>query len=106
MMHARKRTTDLVRRIVAARQQWKCAMCEHLLSAYYQIDHVRPLFLGGSNHNDNLQALCANCHAEKTATERGGGGGHGISPYFNKNSRLFYIVNPDVPIPARLLKLF
>lgn len=38
-----------------------------------QVDHIQPLFFGGSNHEANLQALCPNCHREKTQTEQMGG---------------------------------
>ena len=34
-----------------------------------QIDHIKPLSQGGSNDPSNLQALCACCHAAKTAWE-------------------------------------
>lgn len=32
-------------------------------------DHVVPLFAGGADTWDNLQPLCAECHAHKTANE-------------------------------------
>lgn len=31
-----------------------------------QFDHIKPRALGGSNTMNNMQALCPNCHAEKT----------------------------------------
>ena len=34
-----------------------------------QIDHIKPLGMGGSNDPSNLQALCACCHAAKTGWE-------------------------------------
>ena len=34
-----------------------------------QFDHVSPLWLGGSNRESNLQALCPSCHGQKTKTE-------------------------------------
>ena len=34
-----------------------------------QLDHITPLSHGGSNDPSNLQALCACCHAAKTAWE-------------------------------------
>ena len=33
------------------------------------VDHVLPLWSGGSNANDNLEALCTDCHKQKTAAE-------------------------------------
>lgn len=32
-------------------------------------DHIIPLAQGGSDDDDNIQCLCADCHAAKTATE-------------------------------------
>ena len=58
-----------VTKIVAARQAWRCAGCESLLPAAFQIDHREPLWRGGPDHLDNLQALCPNCHAAKTQRE-------------------------------------
>ena len=36
--------------------QWNC-------------DHIVPLWEGGGNDDDNLQAICANCHSEKSILE-------------------------------------
>ena len=64
-----RRVTESVKKRVAATQRWKCAHCEAVLEATYQIDHRVPLWRGGSNEPDNLQALCPNCHAAKTQEE-------------------------------------
>lgn len=58
-----------VMRQVAAAQRWECRACATLLPAAFQIDHVNPLWAGGADSLDNLQALCANCHADKTQRE-------------------------------------
>jgi len=34
-----------------------------------QLDHIKPLSQGGTNDPSNLQALCACCHAAKTACD-------------------------------------
>ena len=65
----RRRVTERVKKLVAAEQLWKCARCSDVLTSAYQVDHVTPLWQGGSNNRDNLAALCANCHAIKTQTE-------------------------------------
>jgi len=57
------------KKYVAASQNWKCFLCKNILSAYFEIDHKQRLSEGGSNHVDNLQALCPSCHRHKTATE-------------------------------------
>ncbi|MES0444966.1 MAG: HNH endonuclease signature motif containing protein [Desulfobacterales bacterium] len=35
-----------------------------------QVDHIIPKAKGGSNDDDNLQAICNECHKTKTANER------------------------------------
>ncbi|WP_341210686.1 HNH endonuclease signature motif containing protein [Sphingomonas paucimobilis] len=35
-----------------------------------EVDHIRPLSEGGTDTRDNKQALCAPCHAKKSAAER------------------------------------
>ena len=66
----RKRVTTLARDIIGARQSWSCAHCIKLLTPGYEIDHINPLFKGGTNDESNLQALCRNCHGIKTILER------------------------------------
>ena len=40
------------------------------IAAWFEVDHkVRLEHGGGSNNVDNLEALCRNCHGEKTAME-------------------------------------
>ncbi len=65
----RRRVTERVKKQVAAEQQWRCSGCDDVLTSAFQVDHVRPLWQGGSNERDNLTALCANCHALKTQHE-------------------------------------
>jgi 5-methylcytosine-specific restriction endonuclease McrA len=55
---------------VAASQRWMCVRCDKLLDATYEIDHIVPLFKGGGNDMDNLNALCRECHGTKTCLER------------------------------------
>ncbi len=35
-----------------------------------EIDHIRPLFAGGTDDIGNLQVLCYQCHKNKTARDR------------------------------------
>lgn len=58
-----------LKKIVAAEQKWKCAICDCLLNACFEVDHKLRLASGGSNERINLQALCPNCHAIKTMDE-------------------------------------
>lgn len=55
---------------VGANQKWRCAKCDCLLPATYQVDHITPLALGGTNGLANLQALCPKCHTSKTRKQR------------------------------------
>lgn len=55
---------------VAFRQKYLCAGCDCLLPPSYQVDHIRPLALGGTNGLSNLQALCPKCHTSKTRQQR------------------------------------
>jgi len=54
---------------VAAQQGWKCNSCQTQLDAWFEVDHKQRLADGGSNHVDNLVALCRNCHGKKTTLE-------------------------------------
>lgn len=57
-------------KIVGARQFWRCAHCNCLLPASYEVDHVKPLWEGGADCIDtNAEALCNNCHGRKTQKE-------------------------------------
>ena len=59
------------KRVVAAKNAWKCALCENVLNAAFEIDHILPLEEGGSNDlHTNAQALCSLCHSIKTQRER------------------------------------
>ena len=57
---------------IMKRQKHKCARCGMDISKLTVVhyDHKRPLALGGSDTLRNLQALCPNCHAEKTQEDR------------------------------------
>lgn len=57
------------KRIVAARQEWRCGSCDNLLSSAFQVDHVIPLWKGGADEISNATASCACCHAKKTQLE-------------------------------------
>lgn len=55
--------------MIAFRQHYVCATCNMLLHPKgFDIDHVVELRDGGKDELDNLQALCATCHAKKTRT--------------------------------------
>ena len=51
---------------VAYKSLYKCNMCGVLLPPTFEVDHIVELHEGGEDAYGNLQALCPNCHAEKT----------------------------------------
>ena len=70
MPQVRRRITAYEKRIVAARQQWKCAHCQSLLTATFEVDHITPLHRGGDDdYETNCHALCCECHRKKTQRE-------------------------------------
>ena len=62
----KRNVTNLQKKVVASNQEWKCGKCNTILDASYEVDHITPLYKGGSNETTNLMALCRNCHGKKT----------------------------------------
>ena len=58
---------ESVKKRVAAKNNWTCAVCEKTVDEFYQIDHIIALKDGGDNETTNLQVLCRSCHYDKTA---------------------------------------
>jgi 5-methylcytosine-specific restriction protein A len=48
-----------------------CAECERqgFVSQSQELDHIIPLFEGGTNQRENMQGLCKACHKLKTQAE-------------------------------------
>jgi len=65
----KRSVSETKKKFVAARQNWRCGDCQNQLSAWFEVDHKIRLEYGGSNHVDNLVALCRECHGKKTAME-------------------------------------
>ena len=65
----KRRVTANMKKHVAASQLWNCNMCNNMLDATYEVDHIHPLYKGGGNELSNLQALCRNCHGKKTLSD-------------------------------------
>ena len=65
----KRSVSETKKKYVASNQDWKCGKCKHKLPAWFEVDHKVRLDMGGSNHIDNLVALCRDCHGEKTAYE-------------------------------------
>jgi len=65
----KRSVSETKKKYVASRQKWYCGHCKNLLNHTFEIDHIISLNNGGSNHVDNLVALCPACHREKTSME-------------------------------------
>jgi hypothetical protein len=65
----KRSVSETKKKFVAAEQGWKCGACKEQLPAWFEVDHKIRLDNGGSNHVDNLVALCRDCHGKKTAFE-------------------------------------
>lgn len=65
----KRSVSETKKKFVASQQNWKCGDCDKQLSAWFEVDHKMRLEYGGSNHIDNLVALCRECHGKKTTIE-------------------------------------
>lgn len=66
-----RRMTAKRKQAIYARQYGRCAKCRELIVIWpYDIDHIIPLALGGSDDDNNCEALCKVCHRIKTADDR------------------------------------
>ncbi len=66
-MEKRKKLSGTRRNQIAHSQSWHCAgPCGKMLSWMFEIDHIVALCNGGLDTQENMQALCCNCHGEKT----------------------------------------
>jgi len=65
----KRSVSETKKKFVASRQDWRCNSCGKQLPAWFEVDHIVRLDNGGTNHVDNLVALCRDCHGQKTALE-------------------------------------
>lgn len=70
-MPRRKRFHRRIYWQILRRQKARCSACDGSLRSGYQFDHVLPIWLGGADAPENLEALCVPCHRHKTALEAG-----------------------------------
>ena len=71
-----KRITGRTLQTLRARLLSDEPLCVHCtdqgrLSLAVEVDHIVPLYKGGSNEQDNMQGLCVECHKVKTAKDMG-----------------------------------
>ena len=55
-------------RILILHRDPVCKVCDRRAS--WEVDHIKPLRLGGTNRWWNLQGLCKPCHSRKTLREQ------------------------------------
>ena len=68
----KRNVKESMKKQVASEQNWRCKLCGMQLPGNYEIDHIKAIKNGGGNDRINLQALCRNCHGEKTQRETSG----------------------------------
>lgn len=66
----KRNVSESKKKYIASSQKWSCAHCQQLLDNTYEVDHVIPLYKGGTNDLTNLEALCRNCHGKKTFKDK------------------------------------
>lgn len=73
----RKQISKTIKEKILNNQNQLCNNCEcsllikkdDITKLKYEIDHIIPISCGGDNNIENLQALCKECHTEKTNRE-------------------------------------
>jgi len=64
------RISERIIKEVLEKQNNRCADCpRELTPKITHFDHILPRWDGGDDDLENIQALCANCHSNKTHTE-------------------------------------
>jgi HNH endonuclease len=66
----KRSVSESKKKFVASQQDWTCHNCREKLKATFEVDHIVPLFKGGTNHIDNLRALCLECHRLHTISDK------------------------------------
>jgi 5-methylcytosine-specific restriction endonuclease McrA len=66
----KRNVNSKTKKLVASRQNWRCGICGRKLDETFEVDHVIPLYKGGSNGMENLVALDPICHRKKTRADR------------------------------------
>ena len=65
----KRSVSETKKKYVASQQNWKCKKCNNQLNATFEVDHIIELNAGGTNHISNLEALCRECHGQKTMSK-------------------------------------
>ena len=66
MSRRRKKIRKSTRRRVMRRDLWLCALRDNGCTGQAtELDHIKPVSAGGGNEEDNLRAVCRNCHKRR-----------------------------------------
>ena len=65
----KRSVSDTKKKYVASQQNWTCIKCDQTLNHTFEVDHKVRLEYGGTNEVSNLEALCRECHGQKTSFE-------------------------------------
>jgi hypothetical protein len=65
----KKRAVSKARREAVIKAQDGICKRSYCEAPAVDVDHILPLWSGGTNANDNLEGLCIDCHKQKTAAE-------------------------------------
>ena len=84
-------TWDKLRKKVLERDMYLCQACKRdgILTPLgvkpydHAVDHIKPKAKGGTDDEDNLEGLCADCHDAKTEREAKEGQGARPRPQFD-----------------------
>ena len=66
---SRPTMTNPRRNKIASTQGWKCSDCHGMLGASFDIDHKIRWIDSFDDSDENLRALCVDCHRIKTSME-------------------------------------
>ena len=66
----KRNVSESKKKYIASQQRWTCTHCNQMLDNTYEVDHIIPLYKGGTNDLHNLEALCRNCHGKKTFKDK------------------------------------
>lgn len=60
-----------IRPRIIARDNGLCQQClrNGVVKSFYAVDHIKPKAKGGKDEDSNLECICKQCHATKTARE-------------------------------------
>ena len=68
-MNKSRKVRESIKKQIAYKQNYKCFECNNMLPPSYQIDHIIPHAISFDDSITNLNAMCPNCHANKSQKE-------------------------------------